>query len=996
MANFPYWGAGKVNNKLIMGLILVFLMILCFIPVLVYSEEISENNILEAPEISLISGGEPYLPDSWTRNEVLVTLSGGADNLPGFTRQYKINSGLWISGDSIYINKEGHNLFYYRIIDGINNNTSEERMVDIKLDITPPNPFSIDAAMGTTQATVSGSTTDDLSGLLPAPYKFYSNAIGGWTPNGVESTSHTFTDLIPNTQYSFQMMAVDRVYNASTKSNFLSKYTLAEEPSINLILASDDAISGTIVSNGNPSGTDYYLQYSSDKSFLTEVETLGWLTSTDFSVAHLDLSKRYYFRVKARNKSGVETNWSNKATIPVEPTELQLSADSETAIIFSWSSNNNSEDTFYYPQYRKAGATGWLNAVSNTMETYIQVTGLDANANYEFRVKAGIGDSITTDYPTAISGYTLAYNPISLELADKDNTSLTFKINNNHENETAPEYKITLLLRDGEWAHDIKGFSEFSSLIENRNISGLDLETEYEVWVITRNGDGVENPAVKVLDSVYTNRLPEVSLSRENSQQFVVGEGQININWDSSDADGDDLIHTIQVGTASGLADKFDSIPSGGEKEKNETIDIKSSVDWPVGKYYWRVLVTDGLGEVLSEERTFEIVKRSSNTGNSSSFQEQSSLKKDGSEIYIVANNEYTLDQILKNIDSTKEFWVEIDGNLEEYQVELQAELLEILREYDITIILETNKIRLSLPIAAIFQTGGVGSTNNVVISIIEEAVNNENIEGPYYSLVPRANLLIIGIQRKTETETQQKRELKRDVIVQINLNQNMLNSLDNLQKLNIYKLNRSSNTWEYVRNKIDVLNKSISFSSSTMGTFRIMEHNKTFADIKGHWSQADVELMASKYFVKEVMDNQFNPNVNISRAEFFSILDHVMDYVMDIPIEAEFLSGISKSNLGYRSNGSITREQVAVMLVRILESTGQAIDLKANEPEKILEIFIDKNNISGWVREDFVKAVKLGIIKGTDVNLLKPQAYASRAQCVAMIRRFMDIFNII
>ncbi|KJS88110.1 MAG: hypothetical protein JM58_02270 [Peptococcaceae bacterium BICA1-8] len=977
-----------MNNKLIIGLTFAFLFILCFTPALVHGTEDTEVSVLDAPEISLISGGEPYLPGSWTNKEVLVSLSVGADSLPGLTCQYKIISeGDWISNDRVWINKEGTTNLYYRTIDEAEN-ASEEKMVEIKLDTSSPEPFSIEVVMGTTQATVSGSTTDDLSGLLPAPYKFYYYP-AGWTTYKVES-SHTFTGLNPNTLYNtFQMMAVDNLFY-STKSNSLSKYTLAEVPSINLISATDDAISGTIVSNGNPSGTDYYLQYSSDNSFSTEIETLGWSTSTDFTVAHIDSSKRYYFRVKARNKSGVETSWSSKATIPVEPTELQLSADSETAITFSWSNNNNTEDTFYYPQYRKVGATEWLNAVSDTMETYIQVIGLDSNTDYELRVKAGNGDIITTDYSTTITGYTLAYNPLGLETADKDNTSLTFNINNNHENETAPELKIIILLKDGEWPHDIKGFSEFNSVLENRNISGLDLGTEYEGWVITRNGDEVENPAVKMLDSIYTNRLPEVSLSGESGQRYVVGVGQINISWDSSDADGDDLIHTIQVGTTSGLADKFNSIPSGGEEAKSETIDIKSSVDWPVGTYYWRVIVNDGHENVLSEERSFEIIKRSRNTGNSSSFQEQSAQKMNSSKIYKIADNEYTLEQILEVIDPTKEFRVKIDGNFEENQVEIEAELLEILREQDITIILVTNKIRLSLPTAAI-PLREVGSTN-IIISIKEEAANNENIVGTYYSVIPRANLFTIGIQRKTETGTQQIWNLKKDIVVQINLNHNMLNFLGNQKKLNIYKLNKSSNVWEYVRNRVDLLNKNISFSTSTIGTFRIMEHNKTFADIKGHWSQADVELMASKYFVKEVIDNQFNPDDYISRAEFFSILDHVMD----ITVEADFLSGISISDVEYGPNDPITRELVAAMLVRILELRGQAVKLKANEPEKLLEYFSDKNNISSWVREDIVKAIKLGIIIGTDVNMLNPQAYASRAQCAVMIWRFIEILNLI
>ena len=84
-----------------------------------------------------------------------------------------------------------------------------------------------------------------------------------------------------------------------------------------------------------------------------------------------------------------------------------------------------------------------------------------------------------------------------------------------------------------------------------------------------------------------------------------------------------------------------------------------------------------------------------------------------------------------------------------------------------------------------------------------------------------------------------------------------------------------------------------------------------------------------------------------------------------------------------------ITREQLAVMLLRYAGLCGYDTSARAS-----LKDFADAAKVSDYAADAMQWAVANGILNGTDGKRLDPAGSATRAQCAAMLVRFLDKFE--
>jgi len=190
---------------------------------------------------------------------------------------------------------------------------------------------------------------------------------------------------------------------------------------------------------------------------------------------------------------------------------------------------------------------------------------------------------------------------------------------------------------------------------------------------------------------------------------------------------------------------------------------------------------------------------------------------------------------------------------------------------------------------------------------------------------------------------------------------------------------------------------------------YAVIEHSKTFADLSGHWSRSDVELMASKFIVRGVTDQRFAPDQSITRAEFAALLvralglpEKATDAFRDVThrdwfsgavgaaLEAGLVTGFPDGS--FRPHEKITREQMAAMVVRALLFAGHDV---AADPS-VLDRYADAGGVSPWAVAPLTQAVSEGIITGTSTTTLSPQALATRAEAVVMVKRLMQVLNFI
>ncbi|MGU3471311.1 S-layer homology domain-containing protein, partial [Paenibacillus sp. D51F] len=196
----------------------------------------------------------------------------------------------------------------------------------------------------------------------------------------------------------------------------------------------------------------------------------------------------------------------------------------------------------------------------------------------------------------------------------------------------------------------------------------------------------------------------------------------------------------------------------------------------------------------------------------------------------------------------------------------------------------------------------------------------------------------------------------------------------------------------------------------------------RTFADLSGHWSKGDVELLASKLIVQGVADSRFAPTASVTRAEFTALLVRALGLSTDpsainsrftdvaadawyaaaveAAVKAGLASGIASDR--FAPNDQITREQMAVMIARASTLAGNqagAVDQQgtpSGQADQKLAKFADYSSISYWAQAAVDQIAGAGIIEGMDNGNFAPSEYATRAQAAVMLKRFLNYVGFI
>ncbi|USB33178.1 S-layer homology domain-containing protein [Paenibacillus sp. YPG26] len=205
-----------------------------------------------------------------------------------------------------------------------------------------------------------------------------------------------------------------------------------------------------------------------------------------------------------------------------------------------------------------------------------------------------------------------------------------------------------------------------------------------------------------------------------------------------------------------------------------------------------------------------------------------------------------------------------------------------------------------------------------------------------------------------------------------------------------------------------DATGFSAVINRTSNSTYAVVSGTKSFADIKGHWAEANISKMASHLLVNGITDTKFGPQLNITRAEFTSLVVRALglsdstgttsfkdvketDWFykeVGIAVSAGLIKGEGDQ---FKPGDRITREQMAAIFERALKFAGASV------PNSTTTLsFADKNSISAWAAPSISAAVQLGILKGDERGLLHPGAPATRAEGTVMLERMLKVVKFI
>jgi hypothetical protein len=198
----------------------------------------------------------------------------------------------------------------------------------------------------------------------------------------------------------------------------------------------------------------------------------------------------------------------------------------------------------------------------------------------------------------------------------------------------------------------------------------------------------------------------------------------------------------------------------------------------------------------------------------------------------------------------------------------------------------------------------------------------------------------------------------------------------------------------------------TVDFYRRGNSAYAVIRRTKSFTDMSKHWANSDVTALASRFIVDGITATGFGPGKNITRVDFAEYIARGLGLTGSMTnaakysdvglnnVAAPYIGAVSKAGIveggadgKFRPNASITREEMATMLVRAMNYAG----VQTTASSSVLDGFKDKKKISGWASNNLAISVQAGFIKGSTTNTVNPQSYATRAEAAVMIKRFLE-----
>ena len=179
------------------------------------------------------------------------------------------------------------------------------------------------------------------------------------------------------------------------------------------------------------------------------------------------------------------------------------------------------------------------------------------------------------------------------------------------------------------------------------------------------------------------------------------------------------------------------------------------------------------------------------------------------------------------------------------------------------------------------------------------------------------------------------------------------------------------------------------------------------FSDVRwGAWYFESAKTLHDLNLMTGFPDGSFKPQDELSRAELMTLLYRMDNSPIagsssfeDVAVGKYYASAVAwaqengivngTSDIKFSPNLSITREQIATILMRYADYKGDSI---SSITELDASLFDDYNTVSGYAKEAVDWAVKCGLISGKGDNKLDPKGVATRAETAAILHRFLEL----
>ena len=202
--------------------------------------------------------------------------------------------------------------------------------------------------------------------------------------------------------------------------------------------------------------------------------------------------------------------------------------------------------------------------------------------------------------------------------------------------------------------------------------------------------------------------------------------------------------------------------------------------------------------------------------------------------------------------------------------------------------------------------------------------------------------------------------------------------------------------------------------NSLTNSTYTVIYNEKTFADTQGHWAEKEIIDMGSRLIVSGTGNNNYEPDREITRAEFATIVVRALGLragsgtsqfpdvtnnswyagFIQTAVEYGLINGYETGNFG--PNDAITREQAMTIIARAMNQTKLNTSFSSDQIALTLEAFTDGSTTAEYAKAAITACIQNGIISGRTATTIEPKAMISRAEVAVIVRRLLVNSNLI
>jgi hypothetical protein len=196
--------------------------------------------------------------------------------------------------------------------------------------------------------------------------------------------------------------------------------------------------------------------------------------------------------------------------------------------------------------------------------------------------------------------------------------------------------------------------------------------------------------------------------------------------------------------------------------------------------------------------------------------------------------------------------------------------------------------------------------------------------------------------------------------------------------------------------------------NSLTNSTYTVIWHAIKFSDAAAHWAKEAINDMGSRMIVNGDENGNFNPDHDITRAEFAAIVVRalglapgteesgfsdvtLMDWYngyVETATAYGLITGYGDGTFG--PNDTITREQAMAIIARAMEITGLDADLTGSEISSLLAEYTDSTSASDYAKGSIAVCIETGVVNGTSDTTVSPKDYVTRAEVAVMVSRLL------